>query len=360
MISLTGLTLCTKRFDDARKILAAFAQSVDKGMLPNRFQDNGEAPEYNNVDGTLYYFIAIYEFLKTSKDKKFVLENLLSVLKEIIEWHFKGTRYNIHADQDGLLYAGEHGYQLTWMDARVGDWVVTPRMGKPVEIQALWYNALCIFSELLTLNKEKEAAALYSEKAAIVKDAFLSRFWNHEGQYLYDNIEPDNQPDATLRPNQLLAISLPFPLVEGKMAKSMMKVIEAKLYTPKGLRSLSPDDAHYVPHYGGDQLSRDSAYHQGTVWSWLLGPYVDAIFRTNGSSSALTKAKKVIRNFLPHLEEAGIGTISEIFDAEHPFAPRGCIAQAWGVAELLRVIKTYELEELPVLKTRKRQDLKEA
>lgn len=345
MISLPGLCLSTKRFDDAKKILSAFAQSVDQGMLPNRFQDNGEAPEYNNVDGTLWYFIAIYHYLKATKDKEFVLNELLPVLKNIVDWHYKGTRYNIHVDEDGLLYAGEKGFQLTWMDAKVGDWVVTPRMGKAVEIQALWYNALHIFAELLQLNAQENDSENMLEQAARVKQSFNEKFWYEEGSYLHDVINENNIPDASLRPNQIFAISLPYQLVEGSKAKSIMKIVEEKLYTPKGLRSLSPDDSRYVSHYGGDAWHRDSSYHQGTVWSWLLGAYVDAIFKTNGSSVALTKTNSVIKNFLPHLSEAGIGTVSEIFDAEPPFAPRGCVAQAWGVAEILRVIKQYHIDE---------------
>lgn len=344
MISLPGLCLPTGHFDDAKKILCAFAQSVDKGMLPNRFRDNGEAPEYNNVDGALWYFIAIYHYLKATKDKAFVLNELLPVLKNIIDWHYKGTRYNIHVDQDGLLYAGEEGFQLTWMDAKVGDWVVTPRIGKPVEIQALWYNALNIFAELLQLNGQQSDAENMWEQAAKVKRSFNDRFWFEDGGYLYDVVDGNNVIDASLRPNQIFAISLPFKLIEGSQAKSIMKIVEEKLYTTKGLRSLSPDDPRYISHYGGDAWHRDSAYHQGTVWSWLLGAYIDSIFETNGSSAALTKAGEVIQNFLPHLSEAGIGTVSEIFDAEPPFIPRGCIAQAWGVAEVLRVVKKYHLE----------------
>jgi predicted glycogen debranching enzyme len=357
MIALPGLCLSTKRFEDAKKILYAFAQSVDKGMLPNRFQDNGEAPEYNNVDGTLQYFIAIHQYLQATGDKQFVLQELLPVLKDIIDWHYSGTRYNIHVDEEGLLYAGEKGYQLTWMDARIGDWVVTPRMGKPVEIQALWYNALCIFTELLLLNGQEEDANNMLAQAKRVKENFLQAFWFDQGGYLYDVIDEKGNKDASIRPNQLFAISLPYQLIEGKHAKQVMKVVEQKLYTAKGLRSLSPDDERYIPFYGGDQFKRDSSYHQGTVWSWLLGPYIDSIFKTNGSSAALTKGKKVINNFLPHLSEAGIGTISEIFDGNEPHSPRGCVAQAWSVGELLRVIKKYNLVEAEIKASRSKASL---
>lgn len=341
MISLPGLCLGTGRFDDAKKIIAAFAKVVDRGMLPNRFQDNGEAPEYNNVDGTLWYFIAVYKYLLATNDKQFVLEEILPVLKNIIDWHFKGTRYNIHADEDGLLYSGEEGVQLTWMDARIGDWVVTPRRGKPVEIQALWYNALMIYENLLTLNHEEIPAAGILEKAALVKRSFTEQFWYTAGNYLYDVIDGDNK-DSSLRPNQLFAISLPFQLINGKKAKAVLKIVTEKLYTPVGLRSLPADDERYVPVYGGDAWHRDSSYHQGTVWSWLLGAYTDCVMKL-GSKDPKGKSKKLLKAFAYHLNEACIGTVSEIFDAEAPHHPRGCVAQAWGVGELLRVIKEYKI-----------------
>ncbi len=347
MISLPGLTLSTGRFEDAKKILSAFAQSVSMGMLPNRFQEK-EPPEYNNVDGTLWYFIAVYKYLQASGDKKFVLNEILPVLKEIIDWHFRGTRYNIHVDEDGLLYAGETGQQLTWMDARIGTWVVTPRMGKPVEIQALWYNVLKIFAHLLRLNKQRKDADVVEVSAAKARVSFEKLFWFAEGNYLYDVIDEYGKPDVTLRPNQLFAISLPFALVEGEKAKLVLKIIEEKLYTPVGLRSLPAEDVHYVHHYGGDQWHRDSSYHEGTVWSWLLGAYVDALMKSDGDperSGRKPDALKVIENFRYHLGEACIGQVSEIFDADAPHHPRGCVAQAWGVAEVLRVMKEYELVE---------------
>jgi predicted glycogen debranching enzyme len=275
-----------------------------------------------------------------------VLNEILPVLKEIIDWHFKGTRYNIHVDEDGLLNAGEVGQQLTWMDARIGTWVVTPRMGKPVEIQALWYNVLKIFAELLRMSKGRDAksdlnlAKEYENKAAKAKESFDKLFWNAEGNYLYDVIDENGKPDSTLRPNQLFAISLPFAILEAEKAESVLKVVEEKLYTPVGLRSLPMEDVHYVHHYGGDQWHRDSSYHEGTVWSWLLGPYVDALIKIKSEKS---KANKVIEDFKYHLNDACIGQVSEIFDADAPHHPRGCVAQAWGVAEVLRVIKEYKL-----------------
>jgi predicted glycogen debranching enzyme len=243
---------------------------------------------------------------------------------------------------DGLLYAGEEGQQLTWMDARIGNWVVTPRMGKPVEIQALWYNALKIFSALLRLNKQQKEADKFEQLAAKAQESFTRLFWNKAEKCLYDVIDRNNNPVAEIRPNQLLAISLPFALVNGRRAAAIVKKVTEYLYTPVGLRSLPADNTAYVSVYGGDQWHRDSAYHQGTVWSWLLGPYVDAIMTAYGDKGK-SKAKKVIQDFLPHLEDACIGSVSEIFDADAPHQPRGCVAQAWGVAEVLRVIKKYDL-----------------
>ena len=344
MISLPGLCLSTGRFDDARKILSAFAGSVSEGMLPNHFQDSGEEAEYNNVDGTLWYFIAVYKYLQATGDTAFVLNDILPVLKHIIDWHYAGTRFNIHVDEnDGLLFAGEEGQQLTWMDARIGNRVVTPRMGKPVEIQALWYNALRIFSELLQLNGQQGDALVVTTSAEKVKESFGQLFWYAEGNYLYDNITPDGKPSTEFRPNQLFAISLPFALIEGDKAITILQNAEEHLYTPVGLKTLPKTDAHYVPVYSGDQQHRDSAYHEGTVWSWLLGPYIDALVKVGVEKS---KVKKLVDNFAYHLNEACIGSVSEIFDAEPPHHPRGCIAQAWGVAEWLRVIKDYQLYEV--------------
>lgn len=359
MISLPGLCLSTGRFDDARKILAAFAKSVNRGMLPNRFQDNGEEPEYNNVDGTLWYFIAVYKYLKATGDKDFVLQEILPVLKDIIDWHYKGTRYNIHADADGFLYAGEAGQQLTWMDARIGDWVVTPRMGKPVEIQALWYNALQIFAELLKLNDQYNDALIVNRNSEKLQQNFEQQFWYAEGNYLYDNIDESGNAVPELRPNQLFAISLPFALIKDEKAKSILKIVEENLYTPVGLRSLAATDSQYIPVYGGDQWHRDSAYHQGTVWSWLLGAYIDGIMSEPGfvGSDGLMgkeKALKIIEDFNYHLSEGCAGSVSEIFDADRPHHPRGCAAQAWGVAEVLRVMKDYQLFKSSIKITREK------
>lgn len=344
MISLPGLCLSTGRYEEAKKILQAFAGHVSMGMLPNRFQDNGAPPEYNNVDGTLWFFNAVYLYLEATNDKQFVLKEIFPVLTEIIDWHYKGTRYQIKVDADGLLSAGEEGQQLTWMDARIGSWVVTPRMGKPVEIQALWYNALRIYSELAILNRKKKTADNYNHKAALLKEQFLLKFWNESKACLNDVIDQDGTVNEDVRPNQILALSLPFPLIEGQYAVNVLNLVEAELYTPMGLRSLDLHNRAYTPHYGGDMVKRDSAYHQGTIWSWLLGPYIDAMMQHLEKDFATQKSKQCIQNFIYHFGESCIGSVSEIFDAEFPHTPRGCIAQAWGVAELLRVIKKYKLD----------------
>ena len=347
MISLPGLCLSTGRFEDAKKILSAFAKSVSQGMLPNRFGEDRE-PEYNNADGTLWFFIAANKYLEATGDRAFVLKEILPVLKDIIDWHYNGTRHNIHVTEDNLLFAGEEGQQLTWMDAKIGSRVVTPRMGKPVEIQALWYNALRIFAELLQLNGQEDDSGMLNMSAERVRKSFGQQFWYVEGNYLYDNINEKGERIAEFRPNQLFAISLPFPLIEGDKAKVVLQQITDHLYTPFGLKTLPKTDANYAPVYEGDPVQRDSSYHEGTVWSWLLGPYVDAIMKVQG---ARDKAQDVVNNFKKHLNEACIGSISEIFDAEPPHQPRGCIAQAWSVAEILRVIKDYQLYNIKIVKT---------
>ena len=341
MIALPGLCLSTGRYDDARKILSAFARSISQGMLPNRFPDNGEAPEYNTVDATLWFFIAIKKYLEATKDREFVLTEILPIFKEIIHFHLKGTRFNIKSDKDGFLNQGEEGQQLTWMDAKVGNWVVTPRIGLAVEIIALWYNALMIYAEMLLLNDEKLNAKIYSFQAKRIKDKFLDYFWNEEGQCLYDFVR-DGYKDPSVRPNQLFALSLPYTLIEGEKAKSVLKIVSEKLYTPFGLRSLSQDTPEYRGYYGGNQTERDGAYHQGTVWSWLLGPYVDAILNVKGEKGK-AEVEKIIENISSHLKDACMGNISEIFDGDAPHTSRGCMAQAWSVGEILRVIKLSKL-----------------
>jgi predicted glycogen debranching enzyme len=332
MISLPGLTMVTKRYEDAREILRTFARYVSQGMLPNDFPDIEDEPEYNSVDTALWFFIAIYKYLHYTKDEIFIRTEMMPVLDEIIGWHLKGTKFNINVDEDGLLYAGEPG--LTWMDAKLGNKVITPRQGKAVEINALWYNALMIYAELLGKFETSKRANKFERRAENVKRRFLDLFWNDELGYLFDFIDGEKK-DSSLRPNQIFALSLPYPLLSGKRAKEIFKIIVEKLYTPFGLRTLSPDDPNYKGNYLGSQLQRANAYHQGTVWGWLMGPFITTMIRFYGEYGR-ERAKKIINNFMQQVNEAGIGTISEIFDGNTPYSPRGCIAQAWSVGELLR------------------------
>ncbi len=339
MIALPGLCLTTGRFAEAKGILRAFAAAVSEGMLPNRFPDRAdEAPEYNTVDATLWFFVAVWDYLEATGDTAFVRDEQLPVFEEILAWHDRGTRHGIRVVQDGplegLLHAGEPGVQLTWMDAKVGDWVVTPRTGFPVEIQALWANALAITAELADRFGETAKGDALRRRAESVRSRFAETFWNEELGGLYD-VVGDEGSDASVRPNQIFALSLPFPLLSGPRAERLLALVEAKLLTPRGLRTLSPDDPRYRPIYVGGPLERDGAYHQGTVWSWLLGPYVTALVRVRGEEGR-RQGREILDRFAPHLLEAGLGTVSEIFDAEPPHAPRGCPAQAWSVAELLR------------------------
>jgi predicted glycogen debranching enzyme len=339
MIALPGLTLATGRADIARSILLEFATHVDRGMLPNRFPDAGEAPEYNTVDATLWLVEAIRAWAEHTKDYEFVRTNFYMVLNDILDWHIRGTRYGIRVDDDGLLQAGEAGVQLTWMDAKVGDWVVTPRHGKPVEIQALWYNALCVMRDFAERFGEAERARKYDEMAARAHTSFRQQFWNDATNCLYDVVNGDER-DGAIRPNQIFALSLPHALLTGEKAKAVLAVVERELLTPVGLRSLSPNDPNYIPRYSGGVLERDGAYHQGTVWAWLMGPFITAHLKVYDDRK---RAQQLLTGFRAHLHEAGLGQVAEIFDAEPPHAPRGCIAQAWSVAELLRVIHTHSL-----------------
>lgn len=334
MIALPGLCLATGRAAEARDILHSYSAFVSQGMLPNRFPDSGAAPEYNTVDATLHYFGAIYRYLAATGDNS-LLHDLYSCLVDIIEWHFKGTRHGIGMDPaDGLLRAGEGGVQLTWMDAKVGDWVVTPRTGKPVEIQALWYNALeymALWAPLCGADGSRYAAA-----ASLALNSFGKRFPIPGAPHLYDVVDSPGGDDAALRPNQLFAASLPYPLLPVEQARAMVEACEKHLLTPCGLRSLSPEDSRYVGFYGGDQWHRDGSYHQGTVWAWLIGPYVDAILYAFADQE---RASTALRPLLDQVLHAGIGTVSEIFDGDAPHRPRGCIAQAWSVGEILRLLQ---------------------
>ncbi len=336
MISLPGLTLVTGRHDVARNILQAFAHNIDRGMLPNRFPDAGEAPEYNTVDATLWMFHAVHEFLRYTHDYDFVRNILYQPMLDILAWHERGTRYGIRLDSDGLLHAGEPGVQLTWMDAKVGDWVVTPRMGKPVEIQALWYNALRVMERLSSGFGDRDHAAHYADVAERARARFTEVFWNDANGCLHD-VVGDGGSDASIRPNQIFAVSLPYALLTGDKALKVVDVCEWELLTPYGLRTLSPRDPNYHGRYGGDPYSRDSAYHQGTVWPWLLGPFLTAYVRVHGSGAeARERAARFLEPLRRHLWQAGLGQISEVFDGNPPHHPGGCIAQAWSVAEVLR------------------------
>lgn len=342
MIALPGLTLVNGRWDIAEDILAQFAAHVDQGMLPNRFPDAGEPPEYNTVDATLWFFEAVRSFLNYTNDYEFVQRNLFAVLKDIISWHVKGTRYQIHVDGDGLLFAGEPGVQLTWMDAKVGDWVVTPRHGKAVEIQALWYNALRVMEHLATKFNETNNYGAMADKA---RASFNEMFWNEQAGCLYDVVNSEDR-DASIRPNQVIAISLTYTMVSKDRATSILKTIERDLLTPRGLRTLSPADPNYVGRYEGGPGSRDGAYHQGTVWPWLMGSYITAYSKTFGRKAGRKFGAQWLESFEQHLHEAGLGQVSEIFDGDAPHTPRGCVAQAWSVAELLRAIieDVYKLQ----------------
>ena len=344
MIALPGLTLVNGRSDVAKHVLEEFSKHVDQGMLPNRFPDAGEAPEYNTVDATLWFFEAVRSFLQFTNDDEFVRTKLYAVLRDIIDWHVRGTRYRIHVADDGLLFAGERGVQLTWMDAKVRDNVITPRHGKPVEIQALWYNALRVMSDLAGRFDDPEAQQRYHAMASKACVSFNELFWNEETGCLYDvvNDEPRDGStetrDASIRPNQVIAISLTNSILSKERATSILNVVERELLTPRGLRTLSPSDPHYIGRYEGGPSTRDAAYHQGTVWPWLMGSYITAYAKTFGHAAAQTFFATWLDNFKEHLHEAGLGQISEIFDGDSPHTPRGCIAQAWSVAELLRAV----------------------
>jgi predicted glycogen debranching enzyme len=343
MISLGGLAFARKKFDAAREILLAFASHMREGVIPNRFPDADEEPEYNNVDGTLWFVNAVGELVRRTGDIEFVREHLYARLKEFIEWHERGTVYSIRVDEDGLLSAGQEDVQLTWMDAKLGDYVVTPRAGKAVEIQALWYNALRTIEEIAAQLEDDWMRNHCRALAELARASFHGLFWNDAGNCLFDYINPAGEPDAAIRPNQIFALSLPHPIITGPRGRAVVGIIERELLTPYGLRSLSPRHPDYRPRYEGDSYARDTAYHQGTVWAWLIGPFITAYLRVHERTPAsLAQARLYLRAFREHLRAAGVGQISEIFDGDAPHTPRGCIAQAWSVAELLRC----ELEEL--------------
>ncbi|MEO0395915.1 MAG: amylo-alpha-1,6-glucosidase [Cyanobacteria bacterium P01_A01_bin.137] len=340
MISLPGLTLATGRFQIARTIICTFARYLDRGMLPNLFPDAGETPEYNTVDAILWYFEAIRAYYGATGDEA-LLQEIWPQLTAVIDWHQRGTRYHIHLDSDGLIYAGEPGVQLTWMDAKVGDWVVTPRIGKPIEISALWYNALrCMEQFAGVLGKPVQD---YKTLAQHTLTGF-QRFW--QGAYCYDVLDGPDGADGALRPNQIFAVSL--PLVGGEIGSSLLTLDQQRsvvdvcgreLLTSHGLRSLAPSHPQYIGTYGGTPLQRDGSYHQGTTWGWLLGPYVEAHYRVYKD---VAQAKELLKPLVQHLNGGCLGSLSEIFDGDAPMTPRGCFAQAWTVAEVLRVWRLLE------------------
>jgi predicted glycogen debranching enzyme len=336
MISLEGLTLTTGRFAEARWILRTFAHYVREGLIPNLFPEGEREGRYHTADATLWFFHALDRYLQATSDHE-TLRLILGVLRDIVNSHIQGTRFGIGVDpRDGLLRQGAPGYQLTWMDAKVGDWVVTPRRGKAVEINALWYNALRLLAEWVSEesgSNEAEAESLV-ERAEKFRQSFNQRFWYAEGGYLYDVVDGENGADPTCRPNQLLSFSLKYPVLDEIRWKPVLDVATERLLTPVGLRSLAPGHRDYRATYDGDLRSRDAAYHQGTVWAWLIGPFIDAWLKVYPGQ--YREAGRFLKGFELHLSEACVGSISEIFDAEPPYAPRGCISQAWSVAEVLR------------------------
>jgi predicted glycogen debranching enzyme len=345
-IALRGLYLNAERMDRAREILLAWAATVSEGMLPNRFPDAGESPEYNSVDASLWYVVAVHDYLRTARELSDAADaaterRLRDAIQSILQGYSAGTRFGIRMDADGLLACGVPGVQLTWMDARIGDWVVTPRIGKPVEVQALWLNALRIGGD---------EAPKWLESYRRGLESFVTKFWREDAGCLHDVVDVDHVPgkiDSSFRPNQVFSVGgLPFPILDGERARRVVDAIESKLLTPLGLRSLAPGEVGYRSRYEGGVWERDSAYHQGTVWPWLMGPFVEAWLRVRGfSEPAKAEAtRRFVQPLLDHLEKAGLGHMSEIADAEEPHTPRGCPFQAWSLGELMRAMKLVEGE----------------
>ncbi len=336
MISLEGLCLSTNRHAEAGAILRMFAHHIEDGLVPNMFPEGANEGVYHTADATLWFVHALDRYVRASGDER-TLAQLLPTLRSIVDHHVRGTRFGIRVDPgDGLLHQGAPGYQLTWMDAKCGDWVVTPRRGKAVEINALWYNALRLTEGWLAAAGDVSGAAEVRAHAERAFASFNRRFWNAGAQHLFDVVDGEHGDDLACRPNQLFAISLPHPVLAQEHWEPTLATAERELLTPVGLRSLSRLHPDYKRNYHGDLLTRDAAYHQGTVWSWLIGPYVDAYLRVRPSD--ITGARRALDGLIDHLAEDGVGYVSEVFDAEPPYHPRGCIAQAWGVAELLRCL----------------------
>ncbi len=332
MISLEGLTLATGRFAEAGWIIRTFAHYVRDGLIPNMFPEGEKEGLYHTADASLWFFHAVSRYLKYTDDEA-TLRLVMPKLLEIANAHLNGTRFGIHVDPaDGLLVQGAPGYQLTWMDAKVGDWVVTPRRGKAVEINALWYNALCNLAGWLEKVEGAGAGQGFAQHASQTRESFNRRFWNEKAGHLYDVVDGESGDDLSCRPNQVFAISLPNPVLDESRWAPVMNAVTTRLLTPVGLRSLCPGDPNYKARYDGDLRARDAAYHQGSVWGWLIGPYVDAFEKVNPGGDA----RKLLEGFIPEGSQLCEGSISEIFDAEKPHTPRACIAQAWSVAEVLR------------------------
>ncbi len=341
MIALIGLTLSTKRYNDAKEILLSFSKYVKNGLIPNNFPDVDSEPGYNTVDGSLWYFYAVYKYLQHTNDYDFIQNEIYPKLKEIIVAYKKGTDFDIYMDKDYLIHAGNKNWQLTWMDVKIGDWVVTPRTGKPVEINALWYNALCVMSELSNKFNDKND---YLELSQKVKKSFNEKFWNKNSNCLYDVVD---EYDETIRPNQLYAVSLPFSMLNEEQEKNIVNICYRHLYTPFGIRSLSVEDDRFVKEYIGKLADRDACYHMGTSWGFVTGVFISAYCKVNKYSKESTKkALEMFEIFESHIEDDCINGISEIFDGEFANEGRGCFTQAWSVSELLRV---YEEDILPHL-----------
>ena len=338
MISLEGLTLCTGRTSEARGILLTFARHLRDGLLPNLFPEGDQEGRYNTADATLWFFHAIDRYVTVTNDGD-TLRDLLPALDDVVQRHLAGTRFGIRVDTDGLLTQGAENLALTWMDAKVGDWVVTPRRGKTVEINALWYNALRLLANW-NRSFEREASHL-DDHANRTRESFNHRFWFADGPYLYDIVDGEAGDDASLRPNQIFALALRHPVLDEARWPRVVDVVTEHLLTPYGLRTLDPGHKDFKTQYFGDLRARDAAYHQGPVWAWLIGPFIDAWLRAYPERRP--DARSFLSAFNTHLSDACVGTISEVFDASQPFAPRGCVAQAWSVAEVLRAFITLDV-----------------
>lgn len=338
-IALPGLLLETGRFEEARQVFRTFADRLEAGMIPNRFDDYSDAAHYNSIDASLWFILAAERYLRAGGDEEFWHATLLPTALAILTAYHDGTRFDIHADSDGLLVGGSPGTQLTWMDAALGDEVITPRHDKAVEINALWYCAHRVVAERAGGTPGGESAA---HRAELIAGAFERTFWNADGGYLYDCVREDHA-DASIRPNQVFAVSLPYSPLSPERQEAVVETVRRELLTPRGLRSLAPGDPRYRRRYGGSQQSRDRAYHQGTVWAWLMGPFIEAFLRVHDfDADAARHARRWLEPFDEHLTEAGVGLVSEIFDGDPPHPARGCIAQAWSVGELLRAWRLVE------------------